>query len=327
MHTFTDNAGRVWIANLNVATLKRVRALAGVDLASAILVERDGRVEASLLERLASDPALLVDALYALDPRELEVGAAWFMVIAYAFQLVFDFSAYSDMAIGLGKMFGFRIPENFNYPYVSRSVREYWKRNHMSLSTWFREYLYIPLGGSRKGEARTVLNLMIVFLATGIWHGAGWTFPVWGLYQALFIILEREHIINAEKWPRVLATLYADLTIWIGLVLFRSGTFAQAAGVWKALIGIGLYPEVSGNASRIMAEYAGPYRILLLVLAAFLSTPILRDAVRKWREKSRENGRILLTDGILMLGTLALLALCLMQLASDSYNPFIYYRF
>ena len=276
---------------------------------------------------IANGLAVAVDALYALDPRELEVGPAWFMVVAYAFQLVFDFSAYSDMAIGLGKMFGFRIPENFNYPYISRSVREYWKRNHMSLSSWFREYLYIPLGGSRRGEARTVLNLMIVFLATGIWHGAGWTFPVWGLYQALFIILEREHIIDSEKWPRFFATLYTDLTIWIGLVLFRSETFAQAAGVWKALIGIGPWPRNCGGSARVMAEYAGPYRILLLVLAAFLSTPILRDAVRKWREKSRENGRILLTDGVLMLGTLALIVLCLMQLASDSYNPFIYYRF
>ena len=180
---------------------------------------------------IANGLAAAVDALYALDPGTLGIGPAWFMITAYAFQLVFDFSAYSDMAIGLGKMFGFRFPENFNYPYISRSVREYWKRNHISLSTWFREYLYFPLGGSRKGEGRAVLNLLIVFLATGIWHGAGWTFPVWGLYQALFIILEREHIINSEKWPRLLATLYTDLTIWVGLVLFRAETFAQAWGV------------------------------------------------------------------------------------------------
>ncbi len=273
---------------------------------------------------IANGLAVAVDALYALDPGTLGIGPAWFMIVAYAFQLVFDFSAYSDMAIGLGKMFGFQFPENFNYPYISRSVREYWKRNHISLSTWFREYLYFPLGGSRKGEGRAILNLLIVFLATGIWHGAGWTFPVWGLYQALFIILEREHIINSEKWPRFFATLYTDLTIWVGLVLFRADTFTQAWGVWKAMVGIS---ATGGDAARIMTELVGPYRILLLVLAAFFATPVLRDAVRKWRSRAREKNRILPVDGILMLGTLILIMLCLMQLASDSYNPFIYYRF
>ena len=273
---------------------------------------------------IANGLAAAVDALYALDPGTLGIGPAWFMITAYAFQLVFDFSAYSDMAIGLGKMFGFRFPENFNYPYISRSVREYWKRNHISLSTWFREYLYFPLGGSRKGEGRAVLNLLIVFLATGIWHGAGWTFPVWGLYQALFIILEREHIINSEKWPRLLATLYTDLTIWVGLVLFRAETFAQAWGVWKAMIGLS---QAGGETTRIMTEMVGPYRILLLILAAFFATPIFRNAVRRWRESARRRNKILLADGILMAGTLALTLLCLLQLASDSYNPFIYYRF
>ena len=273
---------------------------------------------------IANGLAAAVDALYALDPGTLGIGPAWFMITAYAFQLVFDFSAYSDMAIGLGKMFGFQFPENFNYPYISRSVREYWKRNHISLSTWFREYLYFPLGGSRRGEGRAILNLLIVFLATGIWHGAGWTFPVWGLYQALFIILEREHIINSEKWPRFFATLYTDLTIWVGLVLFRAETFTQAWGVWKAMVGFG---ATGGDTTRIMTELVGPYRILLLVLAAFFATPILRDAVRKWRGRAREKGNILAVDGILMLGTLLLIVLCLMQLASDSYNPFIYYRF
>ena len=273
---------------------------------------------------IANGLAVAVDALYALDPGTLGIGPAWFMIVAYAFQLVFDFSAYSDMAIGLGKMFGFQFPENFNYPYISRSVREYWKRNHISLSTWFREYLYFPLGGSRKGEGRAVLNLLIVFLATGIWHGAGWTFPVWGLYQALFIILEREHIINSEKWPRFFATLYTDITIWVGLVLFRADTFTQAWGVWKAMVGIS---ATGGETTRIMTELVGPYRILLLLLAAFFATPVLRDAVRKWRSRAREKNRILPVDGILMLGTLILIVLCLMQLASDSYNPFIYYRF
>ena len=273
---------------------------------------------------IANGLAVAVDALYALDPGTLGIGPAWFMIVAYAFQLVFDFSAYSDMAIGLGKMFGFQFPENFNYPYISRSVREYWKRNHISLSTWFREYLYFPLGGSRKGEGRAILNLLIVFLATGIWHGAGWTFPVWGLYQALFIILEREHIINSEKWPRFFATLYTDITIWVGLVLFRVDTLAQAWSVWKAMVEIS---ATGGDAARIMTELVGPYRILLLLLAAFFATPVLRDAVRKWRSRAREKNRILPVDGILMLGTLILIVLCLMQLASDSYNPFIYYRF
>ena len=273
---------------------------------------------------IANGLAVAVDALYDLDPGTLGIGPAWFMIVAYAFQLVFDFSAYSDMAIGLGKMFGFQFPENFNYPYISRSVREYWKRNHISLSTWFREYLYFPLGGSRRGEGRTVLNLLIVFLATGIWHGAGWTFPVWGMYQALFIILEREHIINSEKWPRFFATLYTDITIWVGLVLFRADTFAQAWGVWKAMVGISV---TGGETTLLMTELVTPYRILLLVLAAFFATPILRDAVRKWRGRAREKNTILAVDGILMIGTLLLIALCLMQLASDSYNPFIYYRF
>ena len=186
---------------------------------------------------LADTLAKAVNAVWLIDVSEISTDVAWLGSILYALQIYFDFSGYSDMAIGLGKMFGFRIIENFNLPYISLSVREFWRRWHISLSSWFKEYLYIPLGGNRKGNARTLLNLFIVFLATGIWHGANLTFFVWGIYYALFVIIERLFLGDflKKKHLKILSWLYTMFVVNIGWVIFRAPCLLDALRYIKAM--------------------------------------------------------------------------------------------
>ena len=186
---------------------------------------------------LADTLAKAVNAVWLIDVSEISTDVAWLGSILYTLQIYFDFSGYSDMAIGLGKMFGFRIIENFNLPYISLSVREFWRRWHISLSSWFKEYLYIPLGGNRKGNARTLLNLFIVFLATGIWHGANLTFFVWGIYYALFVIIERLFLGDflKKKHLKILSWLYTMFVVNIGWVIFRAPCLLDALRYIKAM--------------------------------------------------------------------------------------------
>lgn len=254
-----------------------------------------------------------VDAVFSAGG--VSTAGAWICAVFYCFQIYFDFSGYSDMAIGLGKMFGFDFLENFNYPYFSLGIREFWRRWHISLSTWFREYLYIPLGGSRKGKARTCLNLMIVFLATGIWHGANLTFLVWGLYHGVFTVLERLNVIRCKN--RVFGRIYTLLAVMFGFVLFRADSLPAAGRYIAAMFG---FTSVgAGDITRFLT----PLVITVAAVAAVISFPVL-PAIRN-RISGTRAGAVM--RAVSYPAVLLLFALCVMLLAANSYSPFIYFRF
>ena len=240
------------------------------------------------------------------------IVGAWIGIISYAFQIYFDFSGYSDMACGLGKMFGFEFMKNFNYPYVSKTITEFWRRWHISLSSWFRDYVYIPLGGNRKGNARTWLNRFLVFFATGLWHGASWTFVLWGLWHGLFSVLEDCGAIPVDKLKgKRIGQLYTLLVVVLGFTLFRADTLAQAGAMYAAMFsGIGLH--WMGTAA-VWAKFT-PAFALTLCLALLLCTPVAREHTPK-------------RESVTFIGSLGLLLLCMMYLAAGSFNPFIYFRF
>ena len=256
---------------------------------------------------LANTLASAADTAFGMT-GSLNFGGAWAGLIAYALQIYFDFSGYSDMAIGLGKMLGFSFPENFRYPYVSLSVKEFWRRWHLSLSTWFRDYLYIPLGGSRRGKGRTLLNLLIVFALCGLWHGANWTFLLWGLWHGLFLCLERLSFMKKlqEALPKWVRWCYTALVVLLGWVLFRAdnlGMALQYAGNLFSLEGVWI--------SEVLTVQSGAALLAGIVCCLPLPRP-------------RQNA---LTETVYTLIALALLAACALCLAGGTYNPFIYFRF
>ncbi len=263
---------------------------------------------------LAAPLGLAVDAVFALDPSVLDIRSAWLGALGYSMQLYLDFSGYSDMAIGLAALFGFRLPENFDLPFRSGSISEFWRRWHITLGAWFRDYLYIPLGGSRRGKVRTVLNKLAVFLATGLWHGANWNFILWGLWHGMFAALETlTPLRKAEK--RWFGKLYTQLAVVLGFALFRAGTLGQGFSmIAKLFTGFSLTFETS------MALRAALTRRTLLALAAgfFVSTgfPAGLDV---WKKRRLEPAGYILT--------FVLLFLCAAALASGSFQPFIYARF
>ncbi|MDE6053487.1 MAG: MBOAT family protein, partial [Lachnospiraceae bacterium] len=216
---------------------------------------------------IANAMAYIVDTLYTTQMRFWLT--AWIVAVCYIFQIYFDFSGYSDMAIGLGRMFGFTFQENFNYPYISGNIQEFWRRWHISLSTWFKEYLYIPLGGNRKGETRTMVNKLIVFMATGIWHGANWTFLVWGLFHGLFITLEYKKIIPLKS--KVFAHIYTMLVVICGFVVFRADTIGQAVHILAAMF-TGFHVEPSER--MMIAKLLTPYHVVCILAAVLLSAPV-----------------------------------------------------
>ncbi len=251
--------------------------------------------------------ALVVDTLFM---TEMNMAlTAWAVAICYVLQIYFDFSGYSDMAIGLGKMFGFDFLENFNYPYISSSIQEFWRRWHISLSTWFKEYLYIPLGGNRKGAGRTLLNKFIVFVCTGIWHGANWTFLAWGLFHGLFIMLEYKKWIPFLK-NKVLAHIYTMLVVICGFVIFRADTIGQAGHILASMF-TGFTYEAGEH--MLLAKLATPYTMCCLLAGIILSAPV---------SKYVKNTKVLK-----YVTAVGLFVLCVMSLATSSYNPFIYFRF
>ncbi|MGL5703372.1 MAG: MBOAT family O-acyltransferase, partial [Cetobacterium sp.] len=198
---------------------------------------------------IANTLGAVADKIFSLNPSFMDFKIAWLGAICYSLQLYFDFSGYSDMAIGLGRVFGFHFLENFNYPYLSKSITEFWRRWHISLGSWFREYLYIPLGGNRVGITRTYLNLFIVFLATGIWHGANWTFVLWGIWHGIFIVLER--VIKIEKfqkgYEKILRHIYTVLIFVVGWVLFRADSLSNAGNILKVMFGLKINDKVGYN--------------------------------------------------------------------------------
>ena len=261
---------------------------------------------------LANNLGQLWDVFKAPPPQELTFVGAWLGIIAFAFQIYFDFSGYSDMAIGLGRMFGFEFMENFNYPYISKSITEFWRRWHISLSTWFREYLYIPLGGNRCSKGRWFLNLLIVWAATGIWHGASWNYLFWGLYFFCLLILEK---LLLSKWLKKLPTAYQHLYVII-LVLISWAIFAM-----EDLGQLGAYLRVMAGltgAQLLNSQTLYHLRNFLpvLIIAAIGSTPL---PARLWHRFSNRALQILL----LILG----LILCTAYVVASTYNPFLYFRF
>lgn len=294
---------------------------------------------------LSDAMALAADTIFALKNEEIGLLSAWVGAVAYLLQIYFDFSGYSDMAIGLGHMFGFDFRENFRYPYTAFSVQDFWRRWHLSLSTWFKEYLYIPLGGNRRGRGRTILNRFIVFLATGLWHGANWTFLLWGLYHGTLLVLESLRVIPAYQegagkkasldgsgtrrplmigW-RVLSSIYTIFAVLVGFVLFRADTLPQAGAFLAAMFGFGEDGGVGyGTAMRMLS----PYFLFVFVLAVAGSTPLPR---RLWLRLcgGEEGGKAVsgAREGLMMVGSIAVLVLSFMALASNSYSPFIYFRF
>ena len=259
-----------------------------------------------------------VDELFALDSTQLAAPVAWLAAFAYLMQIYYDFSGYSDMAIGIGAMLGFRFLENFDHPYAAASIRDFWRRWHISLSTWFKEYVYIPLGGNRRGRARTIGNKMTVFFLCGLWHGANWTFVVWGLAHGLLQLIE-------EMLPRrpqrgVLAHVYTIVALTLTFVVFRSETLGQAGAMIKAML-LGWKVDYAALAPAI--RLLTPRFVVCLVCSCLLAAPL--PALLRLLE---EHGN---TKALSEVGSYAasfiVLALCLVSLSSGSYNPFIYFRF
>ncbi len=270
---------------------------------------------------IANVMAVAADRMFALDIAQLDMASAWVGAVCYMLQIYFDFSGYSDMAVGMGKMFGFSFPENFDYPYTACSIRQFWKKWHISLTSWFREYLYFPLGGNRKGRARTLFNRFFVFLCTGIWHGADWTFVVWGIYHGVLTMLETVLVKDknagkaadiAKPVIRVLGHIYTLLAVMIGFVIFRADSMRQAVHFIVSMFSFGATAVGTMTAVSVMS----PLFIITLIIAAVACTPVLRMLPKN--AVTRLLGMVL---------TIILYMLCIMEIAAGSYNPFIYFRF
>ena len=273
---------------------------------------------------IANTLGAVADRIFALPASELTTPLAWLGLVCYTLQIYFDFSGYSDMAIGLMRMFGFRILENFNYPYISRSIREFWRRWHISLSNWFRDYLYLPLGGNQRGERRAYANLVIVFLLCGLWHGASWPFVLWGIWHGVFLVVERAGLDHALRRIGPLAHVYTLLAVMGGWVLFRCETLTHAVGYYAALLG-----HASGHAGRHpLAEYLDPFVAFTLVVAAIFATPVARwiGEIRD-RSAAHASGKAVLALGFDVTWLVAAFVLASAFLAAGTYNPFIYFRF
>lgn len=252
--------------------------------------------------------------------NEKSVLFYWIFAISYSLQIYFDFSAYSDMAIGLGRMFGFHFLENFNYPYISKSITEFWRRWHMSLSSWFRDYVYIPLGGNRKETIILVRNIFIVWALTGIWHGANWTFVIWGLMYGIMLIIEKLLLTkHLEKMPSILQRIYVLFTVMISFIIFNANSIGEA---WNNIIGLfGANGESLINASAVY--YLKSY-LVVLVIAIIGSTPLLKNIIEKLKTKTNANKIINLLEPIAMASILTIVTA---YLVDNSYNSFLYFRF
>jgi len=260
-----------------------------------------------------------VDIIFATDPGVLSTGSAWIGMFAYSLQIYFDFSGYSDMAIGLGQAFGFRFPENFNFPYLAQSFTEFWKRWHITLGSWMMDYLYIPLGGNRKGKRRTLINLAIVFLLSGLWHGAAWTFVVWGLYHGCFLILDklglRKILQKAGKIPAILFTL---LFVMIGWVIFRADTIEYAGHFISRLVSFQCDPDQIIYNARFITTI-----VFAFILSFIGFQPSQEHKFNHLFSREYSSKRNLLIAGFIVL----LLIVNGCALLAGGFNPFIYFRF
>lgn len=265
---------------------------------------------------LANQMGAVWSDIYALG-GDVSALMAWIGAAAYTFQIYFDFSGYSDMAIGLGRMFGFKFPENFRYPYQSVSITDFWRRWHITLSTWFKEYLYIPLGGNRRGLARQALNLLIVWTLTGFWHGAGWNFVMWGLYYFVILFIEKLFLLNAlDKLPKFFRHVYALLLIAIGWVIFASDDVSVLLPYLGSLFG-------ANGATGGMDVYTLVTKAVLIIICCIASTELPKRVFVSCTDALGEKTGFVVKSVL----SLALLALSMIFLIGDSYNPFLYFRF
>lgn len=273
---------------------------------------------------IANNVGEIADHVYSLDFSEVDFISAWLGSIAYSLQIFFDFSGYSLMAIGIGRIIGFEFPKNFNFPYISTSITEFWRRWHISLSSWFRDYLYIPLGGNRRGELRTYLNLFIVFVLCGLWHGAAWTFIFWGLFHGLLLIIERTGFLSVlNKTPILFKHIYTLFFINMGWVLFRSESFSQFKWMASAMVDS---PSVI-NYSQINTLVTHE-NMLFGVIGIVFSMPLFPGIKDKLYKKMQNVLYIRLLFYLLKSTLLAVLFfLCTMYIMADTYNPFLYFRF
>lgn len=268
----------------------------------------------------------VADAAFSIPVEQLSPLAAWAGIVCYTLQIYYDFSGYSDMAIGIGRMLGFTFPENFNYPYIARGIQEFWRRWHLTLSGWFKDYLYIPLGGNRHGILRTCLNLLIVFALCGFWHGAGWFFLVWGLWHGAFLILERVLPRFPQCLPRPLQHGYALLVIMLGWVIFRANDATHALGYMQGLLG---FHALGVQTNHVWIQLFSGDVYIALFLGALFSAPIL-PILSIWWERLRVNtGNVqnIFIDATPLLASILLLYICMLPLFGATYSAFIYFRF
>lgn len=257
-----------------------------------------------------------------MEYSQMSMLTAWIGIIAFAFQIYFDFSGYSDMAIGLGHIMGFKFPENFNYPYISASVSEFWRRWHISLGSWFREYVYIPLGGNRKGTGRQIFNILAVWALTGIWHGAGYNFVIWGLWFALFLILEKVFLGKVlTALPKLVGRVYTWLVVIFGWVFFSLDSPSQAVLYIRALLGLEGGAVFDGQSLFLLGEY-----IVLFVIAAVSSTPLVNMLINKIKNQG-SGYSVAVYRFCEKLFIPFLLILSIAFIVEASYNPFLYFRF
>jgi alginate O-acetyltransferase complex protein AlgI len=280
---------------------------------------------------IANTLAIPADKIFAIPAHDLTSGLTWLGIVCYTLQIYFDFSGYSDMAIGLGLMFGFHFLENFNYPYIAQSIREFWQRWHISLSNWFKDYLYIPLGGNRKSSMRTCLNLLTVFLLCGLWHGASWNFIAWGAFHGSFLGMERLGLGNIlTRLPQVIRHIYTLLAVMIGWVFFRANDLTHALGYIKAMVGLG-----HGNGILYHpALYLNTEVSFVLLIGIIGSAPVLyqwlNPMVARISSRSDSNKQLVLSHASSLLRVswvFAVFALSICEIAAGTYNPFIYFRF
>ena len=265
---------------------------------------------------LADNFALLMKLFR--ESGEQSVLFYWMYAIAFMLNIYFDFSGYSDMAIGLGKVFGFHFIENFNYPYMSKSIGEFWRRWHMSLGSWFRDYVYIPLGGNRVKTGRWVFNTLVVWMLTGLWHGASWNFVLWGLLYAVFLMIEK-WVPFLKKMPEVLRHTYVLLIVMLGFVLFNATDIAQAGSDIACLFGFGGLPLVSPATLYYLRSYA-----LLFILGFVGATPLVRDTVNRLASGNTSGKVVSILEPVVLI---LLLLVCTGYLVDGSFSPFLYFRF
>ncbi len=261
----------------------------------------------------------VVEKIFSQNPADVTMPISWLGAVCYSFQIFFDFSGYSDMAIGLGLIFGFEFCENFNYPYMSKSVTEFWRRWHISLSTWFKNYVYIPLGGNKKGLKRTCINLLLVFLLTGIWHGAGWNFIVWGIWYAFFLIIEKItnfHKIQGNNKTLLIKSVYTLLVVIVGWVIFRADNIGYALSYIKNMFNIfNIHPI---QTIQTIPYYLSIYEYIALFFAVICSLDIFKNILLI------ENKVVKLAVNVFLL---ILFVLSTASISLSTYNPFIYFRF